>query len=460
MAVTLWPRRRSSSAAAAPNRPSPMTSTSSSWALLRAIVLPSLTRCRGAPACHDGVRRVACRHGRRHERRLGRGVHGLRLRPDAPDGTGPTRPHDPAGRGRSACSTTSTLLVPEVADDDVLRDRPRPRLHRGRAPRLRPTPRSPTSTGASAPTTTRPSPACTRPRPASPRAPSTSAAGCGRATSSTASTTAAACTTRCAPTRAGFCIYNDVGVGIQWLLDHGAERVAYVDIDVHHGDGVERMFWNDPRVLTISVHESGRHLFPGTGWPADIGGPVRAWHGRQRRAAAGHGRLRVAALDRVGRAAAGAGLRPRRARQPARLRHPHARPAGPPGHHRRRPAPRPRDAARPGARDGIGPVGGARRRRLRARRGRAAVVDPPDRHRRARAGAGRHGRAAGVARPRAAGPRAWRARPDGRPARRPRCRSGCSRGTWGTTPTTPVDRAVLATRQAIFPLHGLDPWFD
>ena len=71
----------------------------------------------------------------------------------------------------------------------------------------------------------------------------------------------------------GFCIYNDVGVGIQWLLDHGAQRVAYVDIDVHHGDGVERMFWNDPRVLTISVHESGRHLFPGTGWPADIGGP-------------------------------------------------------------------------------------------------------------------------------------------------------------------------------------------
>ncbi len=72
---------------------------------------------------------------------------------------------------------------------------------------------------------------------------------------------------------AGFCIYNDIGVGIQWLLDHGAERVAYVDVDVHHGDGVERMFWDDPRVLTISVHESGRVLFPGTGWPTDIGGP-------------------------------------------------------------------------------------------------------------------------------------------------------------------------------------------
>jgi acetoin utilization protein AcuC len=70
----------------------------------------------------------------------------------------------------------------------------------------------------------------------------------------------------------GFCIYNDIAVGIRWLLDHGAERVAYVDIDVHHGDGVERIFWDDPRVLTISLHETGRALFPGTGWPTDIGG--------------------------------------------------------------------------------------------------------------------------------------------------------------------------------------------
>ena len=76
------------------------------------------------------------------------------------------------------------------------------------------------------------------------------------------------------PTHAsGFCIYNDIAVGIRWLLDHGAERVAYVDVDVHHGDGVEKAFWNDPRVLTVSLHESGRHLFPGTGWPGDTGGP-------------------------------------------------------------------------------------------------------------------------------------------------------------------------------------------
>jgi acetoin utilization protein AcuC len=71
----------------------------------------------------------------------------------------------------------------------------------------------------------------------------------------------------------GFCIYNDVAVAIRWLLANGAQRVAYVDIDVHHGDGVQDIFWDDPRVLTISVHESGRALFPGTGFPAETGGP-------------------------------------------------------------------------------------------------------------------------------------------------------------------------------------------
>ena len=70
----------------------------------------------------------------------------------------------------------------------------------------------------------------------------------------------------------GFCVYNDVAVGIATLLERGAERVAYVDVDVHHGDGVEHAFWDDPRVLTVSIHESGRTLFPGTGAPDDIGG--------------------------------------------------------------------------------------------------------------------------------------------------------------------------------------------
>jgi acetoin utilization protein AcuC len=71
----------------------------------------------------------------------------------------------------------------------------------------------------------------------------------------------------------GFCVYNDPAIAIAWLLEHGAERVAYVDIDVHHGDGVEAAFYDDPRVLTISLHESPRTLFPGTGEATDTGGP-------------------------------------------------------------------------------------------------------------------------------------------------------------------------------------------
>ncbi|EFQ83308.1 histone deacetylase family [Aeromicrobium marinum DSM 15272] len=70
----------------------------------------------------------------------------------------------------------------------------------------------------------------------------------------------------------GFCIYNDVALAIRWLLDHGAERVAYVDVDAHHGDGVQAMFWDDPRVLTISVHEGPQTLFPGTGYATETGG--------------------------------------------------------------------------------------------------------------------------------------------------------------------------------------------
>jgi acetoin utilization protein AcuC len=76
------------------------------------------------------------------------------------------------------------------------------------------------------------------------------------------------------PDRAsGFCVYNDVAVAIRWLLAQGAKRVAYVDVDVHHGDGVEQIFWDDPRVLTISLHETGQMLFPGTGFAHDLGGP-------------------------------------------------------------------------------------------------------------------------------------------------------------------------------------------
>jgi len=70
----------------------------------------------------------------------------------------------------------------------------------------------------------------------------------------------------------GFCVYNDLAVAIRWLLAAGAERVAYVDTDVHHGDGVQAAFYDDPRVLTISLHESPATLFPGTGRPSETGG--------------------------------------------------------------------------------------------------------------------------------------------------------------------------------------------
>jgi acetoin utilization protein AcuC len=69
----------------------------------------------------------------------------------------------------------------------------------------------------------------------------------------------------------GFCVYNDLTVAIKWLLSAGAERVAYVDLDVHHGDGVQAAFYDDPRVLTISLHEHPATLFPGTGLPDETG---------------------------------------------------------------------------------------------------------------------------------------------------------------------------------------------
>ncbi len=68
----------------------------------------------------------------------------------------------------------------------------------------------------------------------------------------------------------GFCYLNDAAVAIRRLVDMG-KRVAYVDIDAHHGDGVEYAFYDTDKVLTISLHESGQWLFPGTGDVTDIG---------------------------------------------------------------------------------------------------------------------------------------------------------------------------------------------
>ena len=70
----------------------------------------------------------------------------------------------------------------------------------------------------------------------------------------------------------GFCIYNDAAGAIARLLENGVERVLYLDLDAHHGDGTQAIFWDEPRVLTVSLHESGRSLYPGTGFAAETGG--------------------------------------------------------------------------------------------------------------------------------------------------------------------------------------------
>ena len=71
---------------------------------------------------------------------------------------------------------------------------------------------------------------------------------------------------------AGFCIYNDAAAAVARLLAKGVQRVVYIDVDAHHGDGTQNIFWNDPRVMTISLHESGLTLFPGTGFANETGG--------------------------------------------------------------------------------------------------------------------------------------------------------------------------------------------
>ncbi len=74
------------------------------------------------------------------------------------------------------------------------------------------------------------------------------------------------------PDRAsGFCVYNDVSVAIARLLQAREAKVLYIDFDAHHGDGVQHSFYDDPRVMTISLHESGRYLFPGTGDVLEVG---------------------------------------------------------------------------------------------------------------------------------------------------------------------------------------------
>jgi acetoin utilization protein AcuC len=73
------------------------------------------------------------------------------------------------------------------------------------------------------------------------------------------------------PDRAsGFCYVNDAVLAILRLREHGL-RVVYVDIDAHHGDGVQHAFYADPNVMTVSLHERGERLFPGTGFVREVG---------------------------------------------------------------------------------------------------------------------------------------------------------------------------------------------
>lgn len=71
---------------------------------------------------------------------------------------------------------------------------------------------------------------------------------------------------------AGFCVFNDIGVAVGYLLRKGyADKIYYIDIDAHHGDGVYYEFEGDPRVYMLDIHESGRYLYPGTGFEWEVG---------------------------------------------------------------------------------------------------------------------------------------------------------------------------------------------
>jgi acetoin utilization protein AcuC len=69
----------------------------------------------------------------------------------------------------------------------------------------------------------------------------------------------------------GFCVYSDLAAAIAWIREAHGARVMYIDYDAHHGDGVQGIFYSDPEVLTLSLHESGRYLFTVTGFPDELG---------------------------------------------------------------------------------------------------------------------------------------------------------------------------------------------
>ncbi|MCD6369104.1 MAG: histone deacetylase family protein [Thermoproteales archaeon] len=69
----------------------------------------------------------------------------------------------------------------------------------------------------------------------------------------------------------GFCIFNNVALAAAVLLNRGIERIAIIDFDVHHGNGTQEIFYRDPRVLHIDLHQDPTTIYPGTGFPEDVG---------------------------------------------------------------------------------------------------------------------------------------------------------------------------------------------
>jgi acetoin utilization protein AcuC len=258
------------------------------------------------------------------------------------------------------------------------------------------------------------------------------------------------------PDRAsGFCVYNDVAAGIRAMLADGATRVAYVDVDVHHGDGVERIFWDDPRVLTVSLHESGRALFPGTGFADELGGS----------AAEGEA-VNVALPPGTGDAG---WLRAVHSVVPQLVRafHPDVLVTqhGCDSHvldplaHLTVTVDAQR-AVQTSLHDLAHEVCGGRWVALGG--GGYEVVDVVPRTWSHLVGIASHQPVA----PETEVPQAWRDHVSalvGRPG--PRRMTDGGQPWWrswevGYDPDDAVDRAVMATRKAVFPLHGLDPWFD
>ena len=195
--------------------------------------------------------------------------------------------HDGSGRGSTCCARSGREpgLAPEPATDDELRVVPRRALPGGREAVLRRSRSACRRPGSGRAATTRPSPGMHE-------AAAAVAGGSIRAMEAILRGDVEHAfhpgggLHHAMPERAsGFCIYDDPALAIA-RARHDGLRVLYVDLDVHHGDGVQAIHWADPGVLTLSFHETGRYLFPGTGGAGGARRGGRGRHGRQRAARA------------------------------------------------------------------------------------------------------------------------------------------------------------------------------